>query len=132
MFLIHHKVEGFAGEFRPPTQCEAAQYFKIPQRTISVWWNARKEIEQMPGGAYRMTNKACKCTWPGMEEKLFKKFVESRQGGRLIRTSWFRRESQQIFANTYPHLDICFFGWMVFRFSTPLGNILSCFDKKGV
>ena len=58
LFLLHHCIEGYAGEFQTPTQMEAAVYFKIPQSTIGIWWNTRMDIQQMKGGGYQLMNAA--------------------------------------------------------------------------
>ena len=79
-FLTHHSIPvraGYRGPqtepgYRRPTQSEAAALFKIPQRTISGWWNNAARI--VAGGSaaqvstYRTT---VICRWPELEDCLY-------------------------------------------------------------
>ncbi|KAF8417272.1 hypothetical protein BGX38DRAFT_1070071, partial [Terfezia claveryi] len=55
MFLIHHRLpkDNDQDEYRCPTQTEASQWFKIPQRTIAQWWKNRVQIVGQKIGSRR-------------------------------------------------------------------------------
>ena len=104
LLLLHHQVavEGTAeSQFRPPTQLEASEYWKIPEATIQLWWVKRDEIIQLPSTARRALPADWTCLWPAMEEELFALFLAERQKGRLIRRGWFRTQAKVLFVKHY-------------------------------
>ena len=66
IFVAQHRVPANKDtSCRPPTQTEAAQWFKIPQN-ISGWWRNRDEIVVRQEGSYRIANARWMCEWPEM------------------------------------------------------------------
>ncbi|RPB21325.1 hypothetical protein L211DRAFT_840752, partial [Terfezia boudieri ATCC MYA-4762] len=46
MLMIHHRIiRNYTKEYRPPNQIESASYLKIPQSTISVWY--QEEVQEI-------------------------------------------------------------------------------------
>ncbi|KFA79687.1 hypothetical protein S40288_10060 [Stachybotrys chartarum IBT 40288] len=70
--------------YRQPTIKEASSYFNIPPSTIQGWWRKKDSI------------------------KLYSIFLESRDEGKIITTSWFRRHSKRLFAELQPRTQQLF------------------------
>ena len=109
------------GEFRSPTQQEAAKAFQMPQRTIRDWVRKKDQIEKI-GKNSSIRNHASgglgysrRVQWPELEDKLYNDFIERREGGRTVRQRWFRIQSQFRFREIYPEVDPVLFhfsnGW---------------------
>lgn len=119
MFLTHHRVleNTKTGFYRPPTQQEAATWFKISQQVISDWWRNKDKILDMKKGHYRIENTRWMCEWPEMEKELFDIFLQQRQKGRLVRRGWFRRSARRLFKQYYgsDNIDMFVFsiGWFM-------------------
>lgn len=100
MFLLHHRLPKGSG-LRTPTQVEASKWFKIPQRSIAVWWQNRDLIVGQKIGARRLPNASWLCMWPELEIELFQRFISERCAGKPIRQGWFRRQSKSLFTKIY-------------------------------
>ncbi|RPB01142.1 DDE-domain-containing protein [Choiromyces venosus 120613-1] len=109
VFLEHHRIpQKRAGYFRKPTQKEAGEIYKIPQRTISVWVSQKDLIEGVGINAQASTQEsstASRCWWPGLEQRLYDDFIESRQQGRIVRRGWFLVQAGFRFRELYPTVN---------------------------
>ena len=118
LFCQYHRVQYIdidtgLSYYRPPTQQEASLYWKIPQQTISNWIKRSDQIVSERTTS-RTTQTVWTCQWPEMEKLLFEEFVLRRTSGTLIRRSWFRRRSRQLFARLHPGVEVIFvfsIGW---------------------
>ena len=103
IFLMHRLPKGGGEddgiEYRCPTQTEASQWFRIPQRTISEWLRNRVQIVGQKIGSRRQRL----CLWPQLEIALFERFVKEHEAGRPVRRGWFRRQAKQLFSELYPN-----------------------------
>lgn len=116
-FLEHHRIPlARGGEYRPPTQQEASDLYKVPQRTISDWVRKKGKIEgRGRNSAVRKEDGVGytkRVLWPELEDRLYSEFIERRKGGRTVRQGWFRIQSQFQFRSIYPEVNPA-----VFRFS---------------
>lgn len=111
VFLYHHRIPTRFGQYRSPTQQEAAEIFQVPQPTISEWVRNQKKIEQQKP-TDRSSREAVICQWPELETRLYEEFLERRKQGRSVRQSWFRAHAYEIFRDLYPSSDTS-----IFRFS---------------
>ncbi|KFA53377.1 hypothetical protein S40293_09395 [Stachybotrys chartarum IBT 40293] len=95
--------------YRQPTVAEASKFFNIAASTIQGWWNKKDTILQ--------GNIPSFCPeWPELEQKLYKLFLEYRDAGKVVTTSWFRRHSKRLFAEINPHICNLFTfsnGWWI-------------------
>jgi hypothetical protein len=82
---------------RSPTEQEAADFFKIPRRTISQWWQDRAKIIDLQ--KYGRSNRSYVQSehYPELELMLFKAFQKARsEGQHVCNRGWFRRHSQKL------------------------------------
>jgi hypothetical protein len=95
--------------FRRPTTKEAAAYFKIAsERTVREWWKQRDKI--FGGQIPRFVTPK----WPALEQELVARFTAARNDNKIVTIHWFRRVSQQIWQQLYPHIPEVFVfsnGW---------------------
>jgi len=119
-FLEHHSIPlARPGEYRHPTQQEAADLYQIPQRTISDWVRNKKKIEGIGKNSPQRKEETAGFTrrilWPQLEERLYSEFIERREAGRTVRQRWFRIHSQFLFREIYPNASSALFrfsnGW---------------------
>jgi len=121
-FLEQHRVpDRLPGEFRSPTQQEAAKAFQMRQRTITDWVRKKNQIEKI-GKNSAIRNHARgglgysrRVQWPELEDKMYNDFIERWEGGRTVRPRWFRIQSQFRFREIYLEVDPVLFhfsnGW---------------------
>jgi hypothetical protein len=91
LFQIHHRIQSITPitnlvSYRPPRLKEVEGFWKIPEKTIYVWWNNRGKILQSKGG----TCQACTvwiCTWPELKKNLYTEFLQKRTANSI--TAWF-------------------------------------------
>jgi hypothetical protein len=105
--------------FRRPTSKEAAVYFQIAsEKTVRKWWESRDRIfgSKIPRSVVPK--------WPALEEELIKRFTAARNENKIVTVHWFRRVSQQIWEQLYPHIS------EVFVFSH--GCFWRCLHRHGI
>lgn len=125
--LYHHRIPIYligrhgdinCWQLRAPTQKEAAEIYGIRQRTICGWVQMQETIESRGSGTLRtqISHAVVNCQWPELESKLYHLFLERREEGQAIHTSWFRTHSFLFFREVYSNAseDTCS---TVFRFS---------------
>lgn len=76
----------------------------VPGSTLSSWKKQLEKILEMPKRA-RASISDPTCAYPEMEEKLFSKFWERRQEGKIVRRGWFRLASKWLFGQVYPGIN---------------------------
>lgn len=114
VFLYHHHIPVYlvgrhsdinCWHFRAPTQKEAAEIYGIPQRTICGWVQMQETIESRGSGVLKtqISHAVVNCQWLELESKLYHLFLERREEGQAIRTSWFRTHSFLFFRELYPN-----------------------------
>jgi hypothetical protein len=102
---------------RCPTVKETQNHTKIPYNTLLDWRRPanRAKIFSRTAGLRRVRLGVPK--WPEMEDKLVERFLEARRQGKPVRLRWFRRNTQECFAECYPERDqddFCFStGWFL-------------------
>lgn len=101
--------------YRSPTQQEASEIYRVPQRTICEWVRKQEQIE-LASRISRSPRTVTICQWPELESHLYNLFLHCREQGQAIRTGWFRIHSLLAFQQLYPlaSSETCS---TVFRFS---------------
>ena len=88
---------------REPTRNEVARRFKVPAANLTRWKREEEKgkFAQMKGNQRRATGGGRGRQWPEMERELFERFRERRAIGRIVRRSWFKRVSKELFQKHY-------------------------------
>jgi hypothetical protein len=89
---------------REPTRLEVADRFKIPASNLSRWkkdeiagrYSEQESSQRQVTGGGRVRK------WAIMERALYERFRQRRGEGKIIRRSWFRRVSKELFTECYP------------------------------
>jgi hypothetical protein len=111
LFLLHHRItingskigKPLSNEppiepgYRRPTLSEAADYFRVKNRTtIGGWWKGREKLLQ----SYRPKKHTPK--WPQLEEELVRLFTAAREKNKIVTVHWLRRTSAEVWKWLYP------------------------------
>lgn len=101
-------------EDRKPYYKEVCEYYNnaFKPTTLAGWIQGQEKIFNSTYGSRAPRN--WNPEWPELEEELFCRFHQQREGNKLVGRGWFERESRKIWPKIYPHLpDIFTFsnGW---------------------
>jgi hypothetical protein len=88
---------------RQPTRKEVADRFKIPCSNLTRWQREEKAGKFLLQGSLQKRGFGGGRTrkWIAMERILYQQFLERRGKGQVVRRSWFRRTSRQLFEQVY-------------------------------
>lgn len=112
------------GGWRHVTRAEVSARYMIPGATMSGWKTQLRNLIEMARHE-RLMKPGLTCAYPEMETKLFDRFLERQQEGKLVRRGWFRLASRWLFNQCYPDLN-----QTQFRFSN--GWFLGFLSRWGI
>ena len=118
-YLQHGEIRCGPTKTRKPTLKETAKRFQIPVANISRWKHEESKLLKMSGGQNRSRPPTRK--WPKMESRLYAKFREYSDKGKIVRRGFFCKEGRAIFVEEYPQEGLFRFsnGWFTGKIHVP-------------